>query len=91
MATAAERRAILEKEAAAHQRQRRRYRAATGDRDRWYRHRSQPAPKPAAPGAPSWWCVIAAAEHFEWDGQPPYEVRREMADSAGHDPWAGAA
>ncbi len=53
--------------------------------------KAAPAVVTATPQGPAWWCVIAAAEHLEWDGQPPGEVRREMADSAGCDPWAGGA
>ena len=43
------------------------------------------------PRQPAWWCVIAGGGELDWDGGPPYEVRREMADTMGLDPWAGAA
>jgi len=50
-----------------------------------------PRPIPIEPQQPAWWCVIAGAGELEWDGQPSYEVRREMADAVGLDPWAGGA
>jgi hypothetical protein len=64
-------------------------RANTEDTAR--RRAARRAVKLAVKQGPSWWCVIAAADHLEWDGQPPGEVRRELADSASRDPWAGAA
>ncbi len=53
--------------------------------------KATPAAVPVTAQGPTWWCVLAAADHLEWDGQPPGEVRREMADADGLDPWAGGA